>query len=86
MIKCKLCQGRVRPPSRPWLEVESGVHFYEAGSSMKEYANELGRMSKRIPFVHKACRDAAAPGTLSQPFMIALDLDAGLRRQQRRGR
>ena len=86
MIKCNLCQGRVRPPSRPWAEIEGGVHFYEAGSSMKEYARWLTALAKRVLFVHKACLDAAAPDTLSKTYIVALDLDAGLRLQQMRKR
>ncbi len=86
MIRCTLCQGRIRPPTRPWAEVESGVHFYQTTSDMAAYARWLAKLAKKIPFVHKACLDKAEPGTLSQPFVIALDLDAGLRRLQRRAR
>ena len=85
MIKCTICQNRIRPPTRPWSEVDGGVHFYQTTSDMKAYARWLAKLAKKIPFVHKACLDKAEPGMMSQPFVIALDLDAGLRRQQRRG-
>lgn len=85
MIRCTLCRNRVRPPSRPWAEVVGGVHFYRTTSDMGAYAKWLGALAKRIPFVHKACADKAEPGTLSQPYIVALDLDARLRLQQVRG-
>lgn len=59
------------------------MHFYETTSSMKTYAKWLVKVAKKIPFVHKACLDMAKPGALSQPFIVALDLDTRLRIQQR---
>ena len=85
MIRCAVCQGRVRSPARPWSAVEGGVHFYEAGSSMKEYAKWLAALAKRVPFVHERCAETAAPGTLPEKYVLALDLDSRLRQQQRKG-
>ena len=86
MIQCLVCQGRVRPPSRPWAETKSGgVHFYEAGSSMDTYHKWLAALAKRIAFVHERCREAAAPGTLPRAYIVALDLDARLRLTQQKG-
>lgn len=76
----------MRPPTRPWATTDNGgVHFYEAGSSMTAYAEELGRLAKKVPFVHERCKEAAAPGTLPERFIVALDLDARLRIMQRKG-
>ncbi len=84
MIKCVLCRGRVRPPSRPWAVVDGGVHFYRTTSDMGAYAKELAKLAKKVPFVHEACAKAAEPDTLPERYIVALDLDARLRLQQRR--
>lgn len=51
---------------------------------MKEYAKWLAALTKRVPFVHKRCAETAAPGTLPEKYILALDLDTRLRQQQRR--
>lgn len=87
MIRCAICQRRVRPPPRPWAVTEGGgVHFYQAGTPMATYEKELARLAKKVPFVHERCKEAAAPGTLPEPHIVALDLDTRLRLQQRGGR
>ncbi len=86
MIKCTVCRGRVRPPSRPWQEVTGGVHFYNTDTPMPVYIKELGRLAKTVPFVHEACAEDAEPGTLPPVHMVAADLDSRLRQQQRRGK
>ena len=86
MIKCIVCQGRVRPPPRPWQEVTGGVHFYESGTPMSVYAKELERLAKTTPFVHESCAHNAEPGTLPPVHMVAADLDSRLRQQQRKGK
>ena len=86
MIRCIVCQGRVRPPPRPWAVTDSGsVHFYESGTPMVAYEKELARLAKKLPFIHERCKEAAAPGTLPERFITALDLDARLRHQQQKG-
>ena len=86
MIRCAVCQGRVRPPARPWTTAEGGgVSFYRTDSDMDAYAKELGRLAKQVAFVHEACAENAAPGTLPKKCVIALDLNTRLRQQQRRG-
>lgn len=62
------------------------MSFYEAGSDMRAYAKELGRLAKKMPFVHERCAEEAAPGILPKKYMIALDLDTRLRQQQGRNR
>ena len=84
MIRCAVCQGRIRPPSRPWAAVEGGVHFYKTTSDMAAYAKEMAKLAKKVPFIHEACARAAKPGTLPQPHMIATSLNDRLREQQRR--
>ena len=82
MIRCTVCQGRVRPPPRPWAAVDGGVHFYQTNSDMAAYAKVLATLAKKMAFVHEACAEAAEPGTLPQPHVVALNLDAKLRAQQ----
>lgn len=84
MIKCAVCQGRIRPPKRPWTDAPDGFHFYEAGTSMEVYAKWLARLNKKLPVVHEQCVRAAAPDTLPEKYIQALDLDIRLRMQQRR--
>ena len=86
MIKCTICGSRVRPPSRPWQEVPGGVHFYKTSTNMAVYAKELGRLAKKVSFVHERCVETAAPGTLPERHIVALDLDTRLRLQQRKRR
>lgn len=84
MIRCEVCQRRVRPPARPWTTAEGGgVSFYKAGSDMDAYAKELGRLAKNVAFVHETCAEEAAPDTLPKKYIVALDLNARLRQQQR---
>lgn len=85
MIRCAVCQGRVRPPARAWTTTEGGgVSFFKTGSDIKAYAKELGRLAKKVAFVHETCAENAAPGTLPEKCIIALDLATRLRHQQRR--
>lgn len=86
MIRCALCNNRIRPPSRPWTEAEDGrIHFYQTTTDMKVYAKELARLARRIPFIHEACIMAAEPGTLPHSYIRALNLDVRLRHQQQKG-
>lgn len=85
MIKCTICQGRIRPPKRPWTDTPDGFHFYEAGSSMEVYTKWLARLAKRIDMVHEDCYDQADPKP--QGVLIAQDFEKRLRwRQQRKRR
>jgi hypothetical protein len=84
MIKCALCHGRVRPPSRPWQEVKGGVHFYRTIYDMGAYAKWLAKLNKTLPFVHEACAKAAEPSTLPEKYIVALNLDTRVRQQQGR--
>ncbi len=52
---------------------------------MAAYTKELGRLAKKVPFIHEHCAKAAEPGTLPERYMVALDLDTRLRQQQRGG-
>ena len=51
---------------------------------MGAYAKELGHLAKTVPFMHEACAEAAAPGTLPEKYIVALDLNSRLRQQQSR--
>ncbi len=84
MIRCTLCRGRIRPPSRPWAAVPGGVHFYQTTSDMDAYAGVLVELSKKMPFVHQDCLEEAAPGAVTWPYMIAYNLNARMQMQQRR--
>ncbi len=86
MVKCTVCQGRVRPPSRPWTTAaDGGIHFYRTTSDgMALYEEWLTKFTKRVPMVHEACAEAAKPGTLPERHIVALNLDIRLRHQQRR--
>ena len=79
MSRCAACRGRVRPPSRPWTDSASGVHFYSTISSMKLYEKWLAALAKRVSFVHERCEMTAVPGTLPDRYVVALDLQAQLR-------
>jgi hypothetical protein len=81
VIRCAICQGRVRPPDRPWTTTESGdVHFYRSGTDMRVYAKELSRVAKRIRFVHEFCV-GENPG-LMPVCIVALDLQARLHQKE----
>jgi hypothetical protein len=84
MIKCAVCDNRIRPPSRPWQEIKGGVHFYRTTSDMEVYAKWLAKLAKKVAFVHEACAEAAEPGTLPEKYIVAQDLNARLRLQQAR--
>ena len=85
MIKCAVCQGRIRPPSRPWTPVAGGVSFYQTTpDGMALYEKWLVALSRKTAFVHEACAGAAEPGTLPNPHVVAHDLGIRLRQQQRR--
>ena len=86
MIRCTLCQGRVRPPKRPWAAVPSGIHFYRTTSDMDAYAQVLVELSKKMPFVHEDCLEDAAPGSVTRPYMIACNLNNRMQIQQRKTR
>ncbi len=63
-----------------------GVHFYRATSDIDAYAKVLIELSKKIPFVHEDCLEAAAPGAVKWPYMIACNLNARMQMQQRKSR
>lgn len=92
MIRCTLCQGRIRPPTRPWSAVRGGVHFYQTTSDMDAYAKVLVALSKKMPFVHVDCLEEAEPdrrgrgNVIPWPYMIADNLSARLQIQQKRTR
>ena len=86
MIRCTLCHGRIRPPTRPWAAVPGGVHFYRTTSDMDAYTKILVELSKKIPFVHEDCLEDAEPGAVTWPYMIATNLNARMQMQQRRAR
>jgi len=52
---------------------------------MVAYHKWLADLAKKWPFVHERCKEAAAPGTLPERFMVALDLDTRLRLTQQKG-
>lgn len=52
---------------------------------MTAYRKELERLARKVPFIHERCQEAAAPGTLPEKHIVALDLDARLRLMQRKG-
>jgi len=81
-----MCQGRIRPPKRPWTDTQDGIHFYEAGTSMEVYAKELARLNKVLPFVHELCVGTAAPDALPKKYLVAQDFDARMRYHQQRKR
>ena len=87
MIKCAICQGRVRPPSRPWtITADGGISFYRTTlDGMALYEKELARLAKATPFVHELCVEVADPDTVPERHIVALNLDIRLRHQQRRG-
>lgn len=87
MIRCVICQGRVRPPARPWSALpDGGVHFYNTTpGSMEVYAKWLGRLAKKVPLAHERCVETAQLGTLPEKYVTALDLDGRLRHQQSKG-
>ena len=86
MIKCTVCQGRVRPPSRPWTTTaDGGINFYRTTpDGMAFYERELTRLAKTAPFVHELCIEGADPDTVPEKHIVALNLDIRLRQQQRR--
>lgn len=83
MIRCALCRGRIRPPSRPWAAVDGGVHFYSTtAGSMDAYAKWLEKnLSKRVDLVHEDCYDQADPKPVG--VVIALNLEARLQTMRR---
>ena len=86
MIKCTMCHGRIRPPSRPWTTAADGrISFYRTTpDGMALYEKWLARLAKKMAFVHELCAETAEPGTLPEKHVVALNLDIRLRHQQRR--
>ena len=58
------------------------MSFYKAGSDMAAYAKELGRLAKKVPFVHEDCYDQSDPKP--RGVLIALNLGKRLKWQQRK--
>lgn len=85
-MKCALCRGRVRPPSRPWTTAtDGGISFYRTTpDGMALYERWLARLAKKTAFVHELCAEAAEPGVLPEKHIVAFNLDIRLRHQQRR--
>ncbi len=78
IIRCTVCDGKIKPPKRAWTSTENGINFYKAADLGPAFAKELERWAKSIPFIHERCEAGAPPGAV-----VALHLEPRLQAWRR---
>ncbi len=81
MIRCAVCNSKIKPPKRAWTTAPGGVNFYPTVGPGPAYAKELQRWAESIPFVHERCEASAPPGAV-----VALNLEYRLEAWRRAAR
>jgi hypothetical protein len=72
-LRCKVCNSRVRPPTRAWAESErGGVHFYKTNNT-DSYVEFILKLGKKLPVIHELCAKGR-PELVPPNALIALNV------------